>query len=205
MFEPAPFAVGVATSLGNERVPDWIAALSTKTGFVADSRYHASEMETDAETVIPDDGLADAFERGRAQGLAEAAEASNRESTERRKLGSALRKLDGEMVERLSVEMSETIAVLCEATLAPLTLDTGLLQTRCANAARLLGERQADRVLHLCPQDTTALDADFATQWVILPDTTLEPGSLRIEQAGGGISDGPAQWRAQLQQALGLC
>jgi flagellar assembly protein FliH len=30
----------------------------------------------------------------------------------------------------------------------------------------------------------------------------LERGALRVETTGGGVEDGPAQWRAALNEAL---
>ncbi len=177
-------------------------------GFIPDHRYAARgelPLEPQAPAADGPDELAIAFENGREQGLADAAAAAGQSAVERRRLGSGLRRMDEEMIERLGREMTETIAVLCEATLAPLALDRALLAKRCEKAAALLGARAAGQVLYLHPQDITELEEGFAANWDIKPDPELERGALRIETADGGISDGPAQWRASLAEGLGLC
>ncbi len=178
-------------------------------GFAPDPRY-AARGELPQEPLAPPasggpDELAIAFQKGREQGLADAAAAAGQAAVERRRLGSALRRMDEDMIERLGREMTETIAVLCEETLAPLALDRALLAQRCGKAAALLGARTAGQVLYLHPQDIAELGEEIAANWDIQPDPALERGGLRIESTDGGISDGPAQWRAALAEGLGLC
>lgn len=196
---------------------NWVDRLPAKAGFVADPRYSKQDdpsvaCDTDTAgdgTHESDDTEAAAYQRGFEQGLgearSEAAAQSGREASERRKLGSALRRMDETMTERLGEELSHTIVALCEATLAPLTLDVSVLQSRCHEAAAMLGRRHTDRVLYLAPKDIGALDPEFAAEWTIRPDPQMELGSLRIEQDGGGVADGPAEWRAAIRQAVGLC
>lgn len=204
MFDPA--RLGSDASAGST---SWIAMIGQQQDFIPDPRY-AARGESPQEPLVPPaadrpDELAAAFERGREQGLADAAAAAGQSAVERRRLGSGLRRMDEEMIERLGREMTETIALLCEATLAPLALDRALLAQRCEKASALLGARTAGQVLYLHPQDITELDEGFAANWDIIPDPALERGALRIETSDGGISDGPAQWRATLAEALGLC
>lgn len=203
MFDPA--RLGSDASAG---AASWIAMIGEQQGFIPDQRY-AARGELPQEPLAPaadgPDELAIAFESGREQGIADAAAAAGQSAVERRRLGSGLRRMDEEMIERLGREMTETIAVLCEATLAPLALDRALLAQRCEKAAALLGARAAGQVLYLHPQDITELEEGFTANWDIKPDPELERGALRIETADGGISDGPAQWRATLAEGLGLC
>lgn len=204
MFNPAPLGSNVSTGAA-----DWIALLAEKQGFVPDTRYGArGELPQQPDSTPAADGpdeLASAFAKGREQGLAEAAAAESQAAVERRRLGSGLRRMDEEMIEHLGRELTETIAVLCEATLAPLALDRTLLAVRCEKAAALLGAHSAGQVLYLNSEDISQLDNEFAANWDIKPDPALERGALRIESADGGISDGPAQWRATLAEGLGLC
>ncbi len=203
MFEPSP-----PGTTGNAVVPDWITALGAESGFLPDDRYNPAAAVDQPTPPQPDAELeteiAKAFTEGRQQGLAEAVQQANKQSSERRKLGSRLRRLDEEMVEQLGRQLSETIVVLCEATLAPLALDRDLLAQRCTKAAQLLGESGSERVLRLSPDDVAALDKEFRESWNISPDPELLRGSLRIEGLEGGISDGPVQWRAALVETLGL-
>ncbi len=203
MFEPA----SLGTADGNA-APDWIAALAGGGSFVADGRYNpaiaAKLPAQDENEGASQSEIAKAFEEGRSQGLADAADAAGRETAERRKLGSRLRRMDEDMIQQLGQQLSETIVTLCEATLAPLALDRDLLGERCAKAARLLGESSSNLVLRLNPKDIEILDEEFRSSWTISPDTDLSQGSLRIEGPDGGISDGPAEWRAALTETLGL-
>ena len=45
----------------------------------------------------------------------------------------------------------------------------------------------------------------FSMDWQIVPDSTLERGSLRVESANGGVEDGPAVWRRAIGEALHQC
>lgn len=203
MFEPAQLV-----SDGTAGSANWIAMIGQQQGFIPDPRYTAAgKLPQEPSATLAADGpdeLATAFANGREQGLADAAAAAGQSAVERRRMGSALRQMDEEMIERLGREMTETIALLCEATLAPLALDRALLAQRCEKAAALLGARASGQVLYLHPQDITELDQGFAANWDIKPDPALERGALRIETADGGISDGPAQWRATVAEGLGL-
>lgn len=202
MFEPASIA-----SISRD-APAWMAALGGRAGFTPDNRYDlsASQQAVDPEhaTDARHSKIAEAFEDGRLQGLADAGQLAGKETAERRKLGSSLRRMDEEMTQALGGHLSEAIVALCEATLAPLALDRDLLATRCQKAARLLGDTHNDSVLRLNPDDIAALDGEFLQSWNISPDPDLPQGALRIESAGGGISDGPDQWRAALRETLGL-
>lgn len=194
---------------GSSGAAGWIALLGDKQGFVADPRYGARDESLQEPPVMAvadgADEQAIAFAKGREQGLAEAAAEAGQAAVERRRLGSGLRRMDEEMTEQLGRELTETIAALCEATLAPMALDHSLLAGRCEKAAALLGARSVGQMLYLHPQDIPELDDDFTAHWDIRADPALERGSLRIESADGGISDGPAQWRATLAEGLGLC
>ena len=187
----------------------WIALLGSASGFVADPFY--SPRDAAPEAPLPPfaddapDEQALAYAEGLAQGRADAAVAAAELVAERRRLGSALRKLDEDMTDQLARELAGTVALLCEATLAPLALDHTLLAQRCTKAAAMLGARNADMAIYLHPMDIPELDPDFAANWDIRPDPLLDRGALRVESADGGVSDGPAQWRDALAEALGLC
>lgn len=185
--------------------PAWMAMLSQRGGFSSAgfaTHHHEPEPEPLPE---PDMALAEAFAQGEAQGraLAEAAFIETEEA--RAALTLTLAQLDEAMQRELAQRLAECVAALCEATLAPLALDREALERRCVRAAGMVGEGITDASLRLHPDDVRVLDPAFASTWHILPDPILERGSVVFDTAEGAVVDGPAEWRAALREALGLC
>ncbi len=163
--------------------------------------------EPDAEPEVDNQDalLAEAFERGLAQGHAESLALAEAETSERRKLGIALRGLESEMRDHFAAMLAETVKALCEASFAPLALDTTLLQSRCERAAAMLEEAQETINLRLSPQDIARLDPEFLASWTIAPDPDLPQGELRAEGRDGAVLDGPREWARALAEALETC
>lgn len=147
------------------------------------------------------DALADAEARGRQAALAEMAN----EGAARAALKLSLQRLDDELQEELGLRIAETVAALCEQALAPLALDRAALRARGLAAAALLREGIDATGLRLHPDDIPLLDEDFAARWPVEADARLERGTLQFDTAEGAVRDGPAEWRAALHEALGLC
>ncbi|TIX51530.1 hypothetical protein [Alteraurantiacibacter aquimixticola] len=209
-FEPAFQQVPAVSVPAADAAPaqPWFAMLDRGTGFAADPRFSGAaqqqleqeEAEARADAVLAD-ALADAERRGREAALAEMAN----EGAACAALKLALRRLDEEMQEELASRMAETVALLCEEALAPLALDREALQSRCVTAAGHVGEGIIDASLRLNPEDIALLDSDFASTWHIVPDPGLERGTVMFDTPEGAVRDGPGEWRAALQEALGLC
>ncbi|MFC3098916.1 FliH/SctL family protein [Alteraurantiacibacter palmitatis] len=197
LFAPAP-------AQGSASGPDWMALLSQRGGFASAgfAGRHQPEPPPQAE---PDRALAQAFAEGEAQGRALAEAAFIEAEEARAALTLSLAQLDEAMERELAQRLAECVAALCEATLAPLALDRAALERRCVRAAGMVGEGITDASLRLHPDDVRLLDPAFASTWHILPDPMLERGSVVFDTAEGAVVDGPAEWRAALREALGLC
>lgn len=200
----AQLAAGAARSSG------WLAFLDgeaeTAGEFVADTRFGA--MASPAAPPAPDDQqmqIAEAFERGLAQGRAESLAAAQQDTGERRKLGIALRALESDQRDAFAAMLAETVKTLCEASFAPIALDLQMLQDRCLRAATMLEEAQDAITLRLCPADIARLDPEFAANWTIAPDPDLAQGELRAEGRDGAVLDGPREWSRALAEALREC
>ncbi|MFC3099927.1 flagellar biosynthesis protein [Altererythrobacter lauratis] len=198
LFAPAP-------AQGSASGPAWMALLSQRGGFSSAgfaARPHQPEPPPQPE---PDAALAEAFAQGEAHGRAMAEAAFIETEEARAALTLSLAQLDEGMERELAQRLAECVAALCEATLAPLALDREALERRCVRAAGMVGEGITDASLRLHPDDVRLLDPGFASTWHILPDPMLERGSVVFDTAEGAVVDGPAEWRAALREALGLC
>lgn len=171
-----------------------------------DLRFSPQFLE-DVDQAAEPSGVAlnDAYEEGRAAGRKEAIEELMADDAARERLRLALTRLDERMARELSDRLAATVASLCEATLAPLALDRGALQRRCAAAAAMLGEAKHELVLALNPADIALLEPEFAAEYKIEADPSLARGELRVEGLEGGVGDGPAEWRAAIEMALSQC
>ncbi|MCR2832780.1 flagellar biosynthesis protein [Parerythrobacter lacustris] len=161
----------------------------------------ATPAAPDPIDAVTADALADAEARGRQAALAEMAN----EGAARAALKLSLQRLDDNLQEELGLRIAETVAALCEHTIAPLAIDRSALRARGLAAAALLREGIEATCLRLHPDDIPLLDEDFAARWPIEADARLERGTLQFDTAEGAVRDGPAEWRAALHEALGLC
>lgn len=142
--------------------------------------------------------FAEGYEQGRIQAQTEIAE----DQVERRRLGSAIRRLDADLSESLSQKLTEVVIALCRETMAPVAIDKDALQQRAARLVGLLAQAQQDCTVYFNPKDIARLDADFCGEWTIEADANLAQGDVRVETAEGGISDGPSNWEQVLREAL---
>lgn len=161
----------------------------------------ATSAASESIDAVAADALADAEARGRQAALAEMAN----EGAARAALKLSFQRLDDALQEELGLRIAETVAVLCEQALAPLALDRTALRARGLAAAALLREGVETTCLRLHPDDIPLLDEDFAARWPVEADARLERGTLQFDTAEGAVRDGPAEWRAALHEALGLC
>lgn len=174
-------------------------------GFVDDLRFRPGGGPAAAEATLHDRAeLDEAFAEGRRAGFAEAQGVQADDDAARTGLTMALARLDEGLGEQLATRLAAVVAALCEATMAPFAIDPDALQRRCIAAAGLVGEGMLDATLRLNPADIALLDRGFASTWHLLPDASLERGTLVFDTDAGAIEDGPGQWRAALAEALGV-
>lgn len=203
---PAPAAdAALETDLPTAARP-WFAALGDRQGFLPDPRYARTPSappgdirQQQADAVLAD-AIADAEQRGREAALEEIAN----EGAARAALKLTFQRIDQKLHEELAARLAETVAALCEGALAPMALDKEALQNRCIAAATLLGDGFTEASLRLHPDDVALLDADFAASWCIVTNPGQERGTVVFDAPEGVVSDGPAEWRIALREALGL-
>jgi flagellar assembly protein FliH len=210
LFSPA-FASGFTPLFAAppEAAPDtgpaWLSALASRGGFSADTAFARAADEPADPARVEQAALAAALAEGEARGRA-LAEAEFAELAEvRATLSLSLAQLDEAMQQQLAAHLAEAVAALCETALAPLVLDREALERRCVLAAAMVGDGIIDASLRLHPDDVALLDPGFASTWHILPDVTLERGTVVFDTVEGAVIDGPGEWRMALREALGLC
>jgi flagellar assembly protein FliH len=175
-------------------------------GFSRDARYSPlprGPISNAHDDII--DRLALAREEGRAAGFAEASANAEAERQTAQRLEFSFQRLDGELAEQLRDKLHATVTALCESTLHPLALDRDALRRRIEVAVAMFVRADDERIIRLHPEDIAASGDRLPSGWQVVPDPALERGALRVETTGGGLEDGPAQWRTAIEEALRLC
>lgn len=186
-----------------------LAALAAgSTGFRGDARFALAPAPAMPEAE-PHDPLAQAYADGFAAGgeavRAEAEAAGLAAAAARERLALNVTRLDRELEEALRQRLRDTVAALCEAAIAPLALDEAALLRRIERAVAMLARADDERTIRLHPDDLAMVADGLGGRWHVEPDPALERGAIRIESEGGGVEDGPAQWRRALAEALRQC
>lgn len=204
------------TNMSEPQISSLPAALiGPGSGFLGDARFSLATLLPEPEPPAhvpdcePEDPLALAHAQGFAEGMevarAEAEDRMHEDAAAREKLSLALARLDGELAEELRLRLRDTVALLCETAILPLALDEATLGLRIDRAVAMLARADDDRTIRLNPEDIAFLAPAMAAQWRIEPDPALPRGGLRIETPGGGVEDGPDQWRRAIAEALHQC
>jgi len=193
--------------------PVSLESLGGPSGFRQDARFAraaaaAAPAAAEPDTP-PDDPIARAFTEGFAAGLTaaqtEAEERAVIEAQAHEALSLSIAKLDHDLQEELRLRLRDTVAALCESALAPLAIDEAALMRRIETAVSMLARADDERIIRLHPDDIGMLSGQLSMDWQIVPDSTLERGSLRVESVNGGVEDGPAVWRRAIAEALQQC
>lgn len=186
-------------------------------GFRSDARFaaHTDTLPAEPEPpepepdIEPEDPLASAWAEGHAAGAeharAEAEVRATEDAAAREGLALSLQRLDAQLAEELRLRLRDTVVALCESAILPLALDQTKLMERIERAVAMLSRADDDRTIRLNPEDLAFLDPQMPAQWRVVADPALERGSLRIETPGGGVEDGPEQWRRAIAEALHQC
>lgn len=153
----------------------------------------------------PAEPIALAFAEGYAAGRDEAAAQAEATAHARERLEFSFARLDAELAETLRDRLHAAVTALCESALHPLALDRDALRQRVEVAVAMFVRADDERLIRLHPDDLAMAGDWLAADWKFLPDPALDRGALRVETSGGGIEDGPAQWRIAIEEALLLC
>lgn len=145
-----------------------------------------------------------AFEEGLEAGLAAAQDANSANERAARALRLRFGELDKAALEAMESALAATVLKLCEGLFEDMAHDSERLKERCRTAAAQLGRAASGCALHLHPEDVALLASDLNPSWRIVEDDDLERGSLLFESGDGSISDGPADWRATIAEAIGV-
>lgn len=188
------------------------ALLAAAGNFRSDNRFSfATEPEHDLPPpqTEPEDPLAQAWAEGFAAGTeqarAEAESLAEQTAAAREGLALSLARLDTQMAEDLRLRLRDTVVALCETAILPLTLDPEGLRLRIDRAVAMLARADDERTIRLHPDDMSLLAPSMPDDWHLEADPSLERGSLRVETPGGGVEDGPEQWRRAITEALHQC
>lgn len=193
------------------RNPLFAAEDNGSTGFIA-ARQPArasvpEDFDPNAEPEV--DRLQQAYDRAFAAGRAEAEaeyEATEKDTQHRiAALDSAFSKTAENDARELGQKLQQLVLALCEQAMAPFALDKEGLVRRIEAASSMLMRAQDERQIRLHPEDIALIQDIVPEGLVLLPDGSLERGTLRIETEDGGVEDGPATWRAALEEAVGAC
>lgn len=149
------------------------------------------------------------YDRGHLDGRAEAEQEALQREAVRARFAFGFEKVDAQCAEQLRQRLMDTIVALCEATLAPMALDKDALARRVERAVAMFARADDERVIRLNREDMEALRDKLPAEWHFSVDDTLEPGALRVESTsrgvdGGGVEDGPREWRRAIAEALDL-
>ncbi len=184
-----------------------VAALAARAGFVADLRFavlNGSAVAADRADPVTE-AWVDGHSTGLAEARAEAAERTAADESVRNRLDLSFVRLEDEQAEQLRQKLYLTVEALCRSAIAPLAVDAKALASRIARASAMLARADDDRVLRLHPDDIPMVAGRLPETLEVLPDGTLERGSLRLECSTGGVEDGPAHWRRAISEVLEQC
>ncbi|MEP5576757.1 MAG: FliH/SctL family protein [Erythrobacter sp.] len=185
---------------------NWWDAMGESAGFIDQFPHGAAAGARANHAANPDavpTALEQAFADGEQAGRRAAQAQLDAQNEHVRQLRLSFRELDQAALDTLAMALQETVLALCEQAMAPYAVDEEALRDRCAKAAVRLGSAASDCKLRLHPQDISLLGEDFADQWQVEPDETIQRGGLRLESADGEVRDGPQEWRRAIAAALG--
>jgi flagellar assembly protein FliH len=175
-------------------------------GFARDTRYETAAERSTARGEPAFDPIADAYARGYAEGADMSSASARAEAAAhdaaRHRIETALARMDAAETDLFAQRLKDTVLALCHAVLAEAALSPDALTRRITVAAAMFARADDQRVIRLHPEDLALVAGRLPDDWHCEPDPTLERGALRVETTGGGVEDGPAHWRAALEEAL---
>jgi len=172
--------------------------------FARDRRF--AQLDTAAPAGDPPDPLAEAWARGYAEGAEAAREAAQAAAAsadaERHRIETALARMDEMETRKFAQRLKDTVLALCANVLDHAAIDPDALMRRVDRAVAMFNRAGDERTIRLHPEDLALIHARLPAEWHCLADGGLDRGTVRVETVDGGVEDGPAQWRAALEEAL---
>lgn len=195
------------TTMSRAALP--LAQLRGRGGFARDPRFSSLLSAGPGATEAERDPVAEAYQRGFADGAAQAearaAEAEAERDRCRDAIELAFARFDEGSAADLRERLRQTVMALCEEAIMPHALDVDGLAVRIERATAMLHRAQDERRVRLHPDDLALVQHRLPADLKVEPDPGIERGGLRIETEDGGIEDGPAQWRRILAEAFREC
>ena len=186
-----------------------LAQLRGGRAFARDPRFVSFTAHTSDGQAAERDPVAEAYQRGYADGAAQADERASEAERERDRCRAAIELAFARFDERSAADLRErlrqTVLALCEEAIMPHALDVDGLAARIEQATAMLHRAQDDRRVLIHPDDMALVRARLPADLKLEEDPAMERGGLRIETEDGGIEDGPAQWRRILAEAFREC
>ncbi|QPQ55353.1 hypothetical protein IC614_01700 [Allosphingosinicella flava] len=146
---------------------------------------------------IEADAFAQGFEAGRRTAQMEMA--AERDAVAR--LAENLQVLEPQPTNALAVLMAEAVERLVRQVVGSVEIDRDTLMQRAERVAAMIGEDTDPARLRLHPADLTLLEPARLSV-AMVPDPSLERGTLLLETGEGWIEDGPAVRLERLRIAL---
>jgi len=175
--------------------------------FARDRRFFADRCG--ASHPDPEDPVETAYVQGYAKGAEDARAAAliaaATDDAARHRIEAALARMDGDALDQFRERLRTTVLALCQSVLVPAAIEPAALAARVEAAAAMFARAADERVIRLHPEDLALIHARLPEEWHCDPDPSLERGAVRVESNGGGVEDGPAQWRNALEEALLKC
>lgn len=197
----------VTTTMSRVALP--LAQLRGGGGFARDPRFASLLGPAPGAPDGQGDPLADAYQRGYADGAAHAEARAIEAERERDRCRAAIElafaRFDEGSAADLRERLRQTVMALCEEAIMPHALDVDGLAVRIERATAMLHRAQDERRVLVHPDDLPLVSGRLPADLKIEADPSIERGGLRIETADGGIEDGPAQWRRILAEAFREC
>ncbi len=185
--------------------------LRSSGGFSRDPRF-CSLLASSRDVQVAEveiDAAEEAYQRGFAEGQAQAHQAALQaerdRDAQRAAIEVAFRQLDEHVAAQLRERLRQTVLALCEEAVLPLAIDASGLEARIGKAIAMLQRADDERRVLLNPEDFALVRDLLPAELKVEPESSVERGGLRIETPDGGIEDGPTQWRRILAEAFREC
>ncbi len=185
------------------------AALGKRGSFNRDNRYlkpviEEPPVEGDIESPA-DKAYRDGFQDGQETARAEFEAQLQAQIDGRTAIELAFARFDAETGRELRDRLLATVHALCEEAVLPLAVDTDGLTKRVEAAVAMLQRKHDQRIVHIHPEDLELIKDNLPSDLELVADANVERGGLRVETDGGGVEDGPLQWRRALAEMFASC
>lgn len=180
-----------------------LAEIGSRGNFAASGRY--------APAVQPPsrDPVAEAYQAGFAEGQrcarSEAEAQIAQAACAHQAIELAFARFDECSANLLGERLRTSVAAIFEAMMGEIAIDPDRLAARVEIAADMLRRGHDARIVSMHPADVALVKDRLPGNLRVEPDAGLARGQIRVEDADGGVEDGPQQWLATLAQALGTC